>query len=353
MKIDFAGKRHTEEIKRMWQYCFNDDDAFVNWFFEKVYKNENTLAVFDGERVAANLQLFYYDISVFGNKCPVGYIAGVAALPEYRGRGYVRALMNAAIEELYRRGCVYALLIPFRFDFYRPFGFEACYWLSEYTGGMECLRPFSKAKGEFREYGTPPINIYNDFVKDKNGYIIRNEEIFNEIYEDTKTGVGHFYILDSGGYIIYTIRDDTFYAPEIAYTGWNELKSLLGFVYSHSSQVSKFKIRTSDDEVIRYILAETNIEENRKPHVAARVLNAKKALELLGANDEISVLDSVIKENVIPGAKYELDVITFTRLSFGAMSPHEGEKLGVIQRAKDFEGVFKKKTNYINMLGWV
>ena len=349
MKIDFAGDKHRDEIYNMWKYCFGDSDAFMNWFFDRVYKSENTIAVFEGETVAANLQIFMYDINFCGKKCSVGYIAGVATLPEYRGRGYVKKLMHEAMRELYKRGAVFALLIPFRFEFYKPFGFEACYHLSEYSGKMQGLRPYAKAGGNFHAYKTAPIDIYNQYVSGKNGYIIRDEQIFREIYEDTKNGGGHFYILDEGGYIVYTIENGVFNALEIAYTGGAQLKSLLGFVYSHSSQADEFKIRCADDGFLRHLLCEKDITEIVRPHIQARVINAEKAAGLAGA-PKISVLDDVIPENRLEGAPFSLGVGAFTSLVMGAMSSKEATALGIIDDEKLF---FEKKENYANMLGWV
>lgn len=366
MNIDFVKDSQTDEIRSMWKYCFGDGDVFLDWFFGKVYKSENTLAVFENGRVAANLQIFPYDISLRGNTCPAGYIAGVAALPEYRGRGFVKALMRAAVTEMYKRGYAYALLIPFEFDFYRRFGFECCYHLAEYSGRIESLRKFAMAGGEFKRYDNAPLDVYGGYVKNKNGYIIRNGRIFDEINEDAENGNGHVYILSSGGYIIYHIENNSFNALEIAFCGREQLFSILGFIYSHASQAQNFKIRCAADGFLGSVLCETNITETRRPHVAARAVNVRRALEILsrGAKEgaAVAVADDLIPENNRAfeadsgsvreaGNGLKMGIETFTRLSLGAVSPDEAKQLGLLDSAS--AGLFKKEVNYINMLGWV
>ncbi|MGL4914196.1 MAG: GNAT family N-acetyltransferase, partial [Romboutsia sp.] len=47
MNIRYAKEKEIENIKDMWSYCFNDGPAFMEYYFQNKYDNENTVVVAD------------------------------------------------------------------------------------------------------------------------------------------------------------------------------------------------------------------------------------------------------------------------------------------------------------------
>lgn len=360
---------HTGQVKEMWKYCFGDDDNFIDWFFSNVYDCKNTVAVYDGECIAANLQMFPEEISLCGKTLSAMYVGGVAVRPEYRGKGLVTKLFYDAFNLMYERGTALALLIPFKFSFYRKYGFEATHFLSDYEGNIEELVAFKRSGGEFTTSLQGATDIYSSFVKDKNAYLIRGNKDFASITDELKVSGGKFYALSEGGYLYYKIENNCFNVFEIAYKGYNELTKLLGFIYSHASQVQNFKIRTAADGFLRQVLCDKGVSEITYPHVMTRIINAKEILEtlstkMLPGNVALEIKDDIITQNnkaysVSPFNAEEtefgmsININTLSLLATGTISPKTGEDMGLINASNQLDRLFIKKNNYINMLGWV
>lgn len=114
------------EVATLWQMVFGDSDAFINLFFSRVYKPENTLVAKRGNHIVSALQMIPYDIKIAGNIYPSAYVCGVCTHPSERGKGIMKTLMTAAMEQMHRRAYTLSTLIPaepWLFDFYKPFGY--------------------------------------------------------------------------------------------------------------------------------------------------------------------------------------------------------------------------------------
>jgi predicted acetyltransferase len=104
--------------------------AFHDWTEEEVdaarlawARPENVWGVFVDEALASALMCFNAEQNVRGAVKAMGGVACVASAPQFRGRGHARALMQAAFEEMRRRGTAVSMLRPFRESFYERFGY--------------------------------------------------------------------------------------------------------------------------------------------------------------------------------------------------------------------------------------
>jgi len=71
---------------------------------------------------------------VRGSFHPVGAVTAVATPPEYRRRGYVRALLREMLREFDEEGMPFSVLWPFKRSFYRDLGWETCSLYDEVEG---------------------------------------------------------------------------------------------------------------------------------------------------------------------------------------------------------------------------
>lgn len=125
----------ADEARALWHECFpSDPDVFLDLYFNEVYRPENTLLLRDettGLNVA-HIQCLPYKIYWHGMELSAGYISGACTLPEYRGRGLMRDLMNKAFDLMRSRGDVLSFLIPaepWLYDFYRrKAGYETTFF---------------------------------------------------------------------------------------------------------------------------------------------------------------------------------------------------------------------------------
>ena len=90
------------------------------------------VAMFDGERLAANIDIRPALVNFDGNNVICGHIGAVCSEPELRRGGGVRKVFARVMEIMKEEGMVVSNLDPFTANFYRKFGYEvACervYW---------------------------------------------------------------------------------------------------------------------------------------------------------------------------------------------------------------------------------
>ncbi|MFA6701668.1 MAG: GNAT family N-acetyltransferase [Dysgonamonadaceae bacterium] len=124
--IRYADASSRDQIRDMWKTVFGDPDNYMDLYFERKYRDENTLAYFIDDKAVSSLQMLSYNFTFCDIEIPVTYIAGVCTLPEYRKKGYMGELLNQALEELSQKNIPLAILVPqedWLLEFYKQYGF--------------------------------------------------------------------------------------------------------------------------------------------------------------------------------------------------------------------------------------
>ena len=101
MEIRFARECEKDNIMEIWDYCFNDGPKFTDYYFNNKYKNYNTIVVEEEAEIVSSLQLNQYRIQLNNQIYNTSYVVGVSTLPEARGRGYMKYMMEFMLNELY------------------------------------------------------------------------------------------------------------------------------------------------------------------------------------------------------------------------------------------------------------
>ncbi|WP_019498474.1 enhanced intracellular survival protein Eis [Pseudanabaena sp. PCC 6802] len=106
------------------------DYAFFEWTGRAIAEDDteginshDVLGVFVDGRLASALINYKFQQSIRGAVKGMGGIGGVWTYPEYRARGFVRALIKAALHEMHELGIATSMLIPFKDRFYANFGY--------------------------------------------------------------------------------------------------------------------------------------------------------------------------------------------------------------------------------------
>ena len=170
-------------LKQLWHTCFPEDSVeYVDYWFQHRYQEENALIHWEDGKIVSALHIIRYDIRLCQSTIPCGFIVGVATLPEYRKRGYVRILMQRALQRLKEDGVLLTGLSPFQFDFYRAFGYEAVsemlcvkfqsgdfLRMFEGSGWPDQARPFER-----KDIGSMQA-LYQSQMQGYNGYVVRQD----------------------------------------------------------------------------------------------------------------------------------------------------------------------------------
>ena len=385
MLIRYAQKDEINDIKDIWNYCFNDEESFVDYYFKNKYNNNNTIVVCEDKDIVSSLQLNQYKIKLDDKEYETSYVVGVSTFPQVRGRGYMKKIMEYSLNELYRKKQLVSILMPIDYRLYRKYGYEHCYDQLEYTIDIEALKNFKLTGRLYKADEThidDLININNLFLSDVNGNTVRDKDYYINLFKEIESENGHIYVYKDGsykGYIIYFLNGDNMFVRELFYKDLDSLKSILKFIYNHNTQCEKVTISAPINDKIRFVLENPKtIDTKVKPFMMGRVINVKRYLEGLEikSDEEISanifIEDKFIKENngtfnisiknnkievknVNEKCNLQLSINTFTQLAFSYINIKEAMILNDINETENnkdairlLEVLFDKKENYIN-----
>lgn len=390
MNIRYAKPIDKEQVVSVWNYCFEDGEDFVKYYFENVYDENNTIIIEENDEVLSALQLNKYTIDLRDNKYDVSYVVGVSSKPEVRGLGYMKHLMAYTLEELYKNGEIVSLLMAIDYRLYKRYGFDHCYDQIQYnlrTDELLGFRLSSKLRKATFEDAETLSRIYTKAMESLNGYAVRDEVYFNRFIKEVSSESGYIYIdEENNSYIAYYIQGDTFFVRELIYNNISSLKSMLAYIYNHNTQCKKTVINAPVDDKIKLIIANLKTCEIKLiPFMAGRVINFEKYIESLNSCNidtqkinnkyiKIKVIDKYIKQNnsvfkisvcdnkikiqrVEEDCDIELDINSITQLAFSYLNTdeifmlNEIDESSLINTQKELLNVlFEKRINYIDEL---
>ena len=385
MKMRYAREDEIDSIKEIWNYCFNDEDTFVDYYFNHKYKNHNTIVACEDNDIVSSLQLNQYKINLDNKVYDTSYVVGVSTFPQVRGRGYMRNIMDFSLNELYKKGQLISILMPIDYRLYRKYGYEHCYDQLEYNINIDDLKNFNLNGRLYKATEKnidDLININNIFLEDVNGNTVRDKEYYINLFREVKSEGGHVYVykdVSYKGYIIYFLNGENMFVRELFYKDLDSLKSILKFIYNHNTQCKNVTISAPVNDKIKLVLENPKTTDIKiKPFMMGRVINVEEYLNGLQVEESIDISanifieDKFIKENngvfnieiknkkvkakkVRGNYSLSLSINSFTQLAFSYVDIKDIIVLNNIERNDKNKEViqllkvlFKKKENYIN-----
>lgn len=132
----------NQRARKLYEEIFDEDSpAFVDYYF-RVKAAENEIFVVENEKqeILATLHLNPYEMMFCGEKVKTNYIVAVATRADCRHQGMMRSLLQASLQEMYRRKETFTWLMPAAEAIYRPFGFRFVYEKNKMTVTADVLR---------------------------------------------------------------------------------------------------------------------------------------------------------------------------------------------------------------------
>ncbi|MFR7969966.1 MAG: GNAT family N-acetyltransferase [Hominisplanchenecus sp.] len=132
----------NQRARKLYEEIFDEDSpAFVDYYF-RVKAAENEIFVVENEKqeILATLHLNPYKMMFCGEKAKTNYIVAVATRADCRHQGMMRSLLQASLQEMYRREETFTWLMPAAEAIYRPFGFRFIYEKNKMTMTADVLR---------------------------------------------------------------------------------------------------------------------------------------------------------------------------------------------------------------------
>ena len=217
--------------------------------------------------------------------CYLG-IGGVATLPPARSQGGIRAIFEEQLPDSYRKGYVLSMLFPFSHRFYRKFGYELVQRSHYYTIPLQSLAPFAQAlQVTLVTEGAELQAIHDAFGKQCSLSIHRKPNQWHFVSKDPVKAVNFTYKIGDVAFLTIRAMDgepDTLHVRDLGYSGKEGLRALLGFLYTMRASYEKARLCLPDSVPLADMIPECyEVKDTRSAHGMARIVNVRRALELM------------------------------------------------------------------------
>ncbi len=271
------------------------------------------LGVFTGERLAAALADFRFDLWLNGALVKANGIGAVASAPETRRRGLVRTLLADHLRRLRAEGVVLSVLYPFKFEFYRRMGWGLAARLAEveippaefaaYGRPLGRIRRvLSSEKGELRPAPGETVEsvratlerIFNAWAPELNLCCRRGPEEWRVMFE-MRRGRRHIFLWeddhgDPQGYVALRIAEDQHMTDlrvrEMFALTPDAWRGLCHFLSTHEAQNRNIVATLPPDHPLLTVLANPRLEQVKLVQAPmARVVDVVGLLSTRGHKD--------------------------------------------------------------------
>ncbi|SHI73531.1 Predicted acetyltransferase [Geosporobacter subterraneus DSM 17957] len=391
MNIRLLDKNHIPTAKELWGYAFEKNEPFYSWYFDEVFKPENSIGVFFENQLVSCLQLNPYRLKLKGSSFSASYVVGVITAPEFRNRGFMKPLLEASLQEMRRRNHSLSILMPFDTTYYQPYGWELCYTQLRYEVPPDSLRKISQPGGLFSmvslEKDISSMDaVYRQWLTSYQGYIARSHRDWLNLLKDLYCDGGYARLLRDDqhqpvGYVLYYLEKHRLFAKEIAYTTAWAQRAIFDFLYRHKAQVDQVGwTAPMGDPTYLYLPDRITPKAVNSvkvlPFMAGRVVDVKMALENLSFESSVSGEFSLavqdltapwnhgkflvtVEKGTAQVASYSGENIdlycsinAFSQLFWGAIDMDQAIRLELIriqpEKLNLLAQIFPKHQNYIN-----
>lgn len=264
------------------QYKIKDED--IEGRKERL-KYHRILGIYEEEQLAAKLHIIPLEIMVSTKKWKMGGIAGVATFPEYRRKGYVKALITEALKQMKEEGEIVSLLHPFDISFYRNYGWEIFTDNKKITIENKDLQFHGNPGGYVKRYDKETHHkeieeVYDKYASQFSGMLVRETEWWKlSVYHDSQMAVYYNENHEATGYLLFNVSDRKMDVQEIAALNQEAREGLWNFICQHDSMVDQVSILVSVHEHFPYFIHQPKQKSEVYPYFMARIVDAEACLK--------------------------------------------------------------------------
>lgn len=365
MEFRYATEKDTPQIRRLWEYSFEDQKTYLDWYFSEIYRPDFTLCCVEHKDIIASLQFAPYMINLRNSILKTNFIVAVNTLPGSRGQGYGKALIADAINKMAQMHVPISHLTPLSPSFYRACGYEFTYNELKWTYPLDSLTKLAAHKGKWREVNLNSDlelmnQIYQEMMHGQNAFTMRSPDNWRYILNTVSKEGGTAWLLMSEGkpsaYVIYyqDLAKRVFAVREIGYVSLEAQKSVFGFIAGHRNQLDTLEWNSMSSD-IAYLEMAPEAAPVLAPSVMARIVSLAETLAAISYPLEQTSIIMKITDQVAPWndnrwklaiedgrgkfspakdeeeAEVTMDISTLTCIVFGYLNPWMLAKNGQIQ----------------------
>jgi len=282
--IQSGEEKYKPALKAMWKCCFPDDtDIFIDFYFDKVYQNDETLLYLENGKPVAAFQMIPYSLKNNAETSQAAYISGAMTHPDFRRKGLMKQLLLASFDLMKEKGFDYTFLIPqetWLFDFYAKVGYKA---ISPEVSLQE-------KKENLGQNINKNINVYTSFIEEKQQIkpesffpvytrflseipqvVLKTETQFENILKEFFAGNGVLFVNEQG--IAFTFdRDNQIIIKEFFYSNKETKALFLKNIRKHYG-IEKTLIHNRSDTQLAGRKGMLKRLNDNKPEIASVYIN--------------------------------------------------------------------------------
>lgn len=174
-RIIKANDSYLEKIKELWLNSFDDEDEIsTKFYFDHLYDANHCYLLIHNDEIISMAQVRFMDLMKDNKIVHVPLLFGVCTSSKYQKCGYMRKIVEYVLNEYTYD---FMLVQAYNWELYRSFGFSEAYTI-------ECHHYQSNGIYEGVECydANHLLGIYNDFIKDKDGYRIRDIHYYKNYF---------------------------------------------------------------------------------------------------------------------------------------------------------------------------
>lgn len=151
--IRYLSDEEKQRSRILYREAFPEDtDAFVEYYYHYVTKDNRILVREEDGRICSMLHLNPYRISVNGQVTDAYYYVAVATAGDCRHQGMMQSLLEKSLRDICSLGHPFAYLMPVNRAIYEPFGFRIVYEQKKTELPEDPVQANEKMSGMFDVY---------------------------------------------------------------------------------------------------------------------------------------------------------------------------------------------------------
>lgn len=229
--------KEVRRTRTLWEEIFStDSQEFIDYYYKNKAPHNICFVIEEENQVVSMLHLTPYDICVKADKnvkktvvYKTYYIVGVATREQYRHKGYMTQLLEAAFTYMRKENILFTFLMPASPAIYEPFGFRYIYERIEYQMLQEKRLPMAREivhiqgkenKFELRvaateEDCTELADFAQHFLEKEYAFFLkRTKEYFKILLGELESEEGRIYMVYAKeklcGYFMYAREEEGF-----------------------------------------------------------------------------------------------------------------------------------------------
>lgn len=182
IQIRFAEYSDIKSLKQIWDLCFKDDEAYIDFFYDNKFNPSQNVLLLEDNVIAAMLTMLPLSLSLPNcDALDSRMLYAIATHPGYQGRGLASKLINYCNDLLKEEKVNMSVLVPANknlFSFYYKLGYIDGFYIRESILSSAQIKDF---KNMTNACSIEPIDA-NDYNMLRN--IILKDRVNIEYFEE-------------------------------------------------------------------------------------------------------------------------------------------------------------------------